>query len=700
MLTNRISKQLKTPRLLLVTYALLFDVSAAQISATNSIGVGVTIKESSKCPQKDSINCELVQSIERAFRNLNYFAEVLIKDATGCGYKNNNTNACNINLSLEAKWSYIAENCKHDINIIGELTDKRGYDHSSSMPIHFELEDKGYICDASLARSCKDTAKVNVTAKLEALAQEIARTVLVLLEHKIRVVVTEFNCYGDSGKYNLGKAIARMIGSGINLSKKMTLLYIDQDILSKKFGFEKSNIGDYLYYQFTKIQKQKLMYPNYLINGVVYVQDGGIRIDANYVDIETGQVKLSVSRHVAGGGKVVDALSVQVDELASELRQAIELDYLSRKNDIPTIAVIGLQPLSGNNSETLGVVDIITKKLKKVQNARKFRVVENEKKLREYLRNYPPENSIIGRQFGADNLLKIRYERSGTEFVLSIELHDLKDPDETPIIVTESGMISFINEHLNNMLVTIFKDWPSDSKNQNQNDRTREGNAKDSQDHGNTASEPSPGVAPIPLRKSTNDKNKGSRDAILAGIRGVTLRTAKYSVRARGGIMEFEDREIYLGLDSQFIWDVQFSYYFPNKHWQIGLLFNQVSGYDDPDRGLDVSELSGFAVLRFNWIPIPLVRKQVNIYAGIGIGAMSITHRFANRANREVELGFIYEFGMEIAIAKHFYIDAGANFQKSIEKPSLDSGLPEPLCKSCYKLGGWSVPVVGFGFSW
>jgi len=261
----------------------------------------------------------------------------------------------------------------------------------------------------------------------DALAEQIFRDIIIGMEKKIRVGITEFPVASKSGGISYYEsAVPNMLGTYLNISPELTIVESRIAELSKEISKGAFAQFDTL----TAVEYGKLMMVNYLIMGQCWHENGKLRIDVRCVRVENAEI-------IASRGITVPSLDIreierQIKVLASLFRSSI-IDNVNKGKEakVKSLVVLGLPPYPStlaNKKLTSYIVEAAVRKLIKASDKDTIWIKEAHRVTQEDT-IHSLDRMEIAASMNADILFAIRYHDYGSnDLLVKADILDFEEP--------------------------------------------------------------------------------------------------------------------------------------------------------------------------------------------------------------------------------------------------------------------------------
>jgi hypothetical protein len=261
----------------------------------------------------------------------------------------------------------------------------------------------------------------------EALARQVFNDIIIGMEKKIRVGITEFPVTSKVGGFShYESAIPSMLGTYLNISPKLTIVESRTAQISREIQKGESAEFD----TFTVVEYGKLMMVNYLIMGQCWQEAEKLRIDIRCVRVENAEI-------IASKGITVPSLDIgkierQIKVLASFFRSSI-IDNVNKGQEakVKSLVVLGLPPYPSNPTNkklTSYIVEAAVRKLIKASDKDGILIKEAHRVTQEDA-ILALDRMEIAASMDADILFALRYHDYGrNDLLVKADILDFEEP--------------------------------------------------------------------------------------------------------------------------------------------------------------------------------------------------------------------------------------------------------------------------------
>jgi TolB-like protein len=311
----------------------------------------------------------------------------------------------------------------------------------------------------------KELYKINAqdtTNSENPLVQEIMNKLIINLAKNIRIAIFPFVMgAGDKKKYGqLGQTLRSMLTEGLNLSTRLVLIDTFDDEVLRTYYKIVTDDRPLAFNQASLLQLGKKLHANYVITGQYSELSGVLRLDARCVNIETSEIVVSRGRTI--DPIIFDNIQEKIAELAEDMREAIESDYMVRAQRPRYIAISGLPPVPYTKENRVTLSEIIrttSRKLKKIE-IDGFQIKEDIDKVNKYIEKKEHSRWLMSSELGIDLLFSFYLDRTERDdLVLTIDKFDTQNPQEY-FSFTKSAAPGNIDKVLNDVIREfVEKEW-------------------------------------------------------------------------------------------------------------------------------------------------------------------------------------------------------------------------------------------------
>lgn len=282
------------------------------------------------------------------------------------------------------------------------------------------------------------------------------------LSKSVRIAILDFPMLGgDSARFSsFRRSLPSMLATGLSLSSRVVLI---EGFDAKKWLGDVAETRGGITHPLTALDIGKKLSANYYIMGQYWELDGQMRIDIRCVAIESGEI-------IATRGINIERIALRdIEErmrrLASELRAAIEIDFIERRTRPRYVAVGGVPPdpnTPENRTMLLGMIRAVSSKLRHYQGDR-LRVRESSVNVRDLLVRYH-DRWTASAAIEADVLVSLSLDRTvRDQVIVHVEIFDQESP-QAPTTIELSRPIAGVDALLNEIVdsLALALPWGSD----------------------------------------------------------------------------------------------------------------------------------------------------------------------------------------------------------------------------------------------